>query len=288
MPGFLTVCPTLTGDGGSVQLFGNAFLPAVYQGTAIGSAESGGAKEARIRYLEDPTISSTLQRRQIDLLQQMNRDHLDRLETDRRMEGVIESFELAFRMQSEAPELMDLSRESIATTDLYGIGEKETDNFGRQCLLARRFAEAGVRFIQITDNGWDHHAAIAAGLPKRCKAVDKPISGLLADLKARGLLDETLLIWSGEFGRTPHYQDLSDGKKGAETYGRGHNPQGFCAWMARRGRPGAARSTASATNTASGRSTGKSTFTTCTRRCCTCSASTTPNSPTATAAAISA
>ena len=232
MPGFLTVCPMLSGDGGSVQLFGNAFLPAVYQGTAIGSAESGGAKEARIRYLEDPTISSTLQRRQINLLQQMNHDHLERLETDRRMEGVIESFELAFRMQSEAPELMDLSYESKPTLDLYGIGEEETDNFGRQCLLARRFAEAGVRFIQITDYGWDHHAAIAAGLPKRCKAVDKPISGLLADLKARGLLDETLLIWSGEFGRTPHYQDLSDGKKGAETYGRGHNPLGFCAWMA--------------------------------------------------------
>ncbi len=89
-----------------------------------------------------------------------------------------------------------------------------------------------MRFIQITDNGWDHHAGIAAALPKRCKAVDKPISGLLADLKARGLLDETLLIWSGEFGRTPHYQDLSDGKDGAETYGRGHNPLGFCAWMA--------------------------------------------------------
>jgi uncharacterized protein (DUF1501 family) len=165
-------------------------------------------------------------------LQALNRRSLEALETDHRMEGVIESFELAFRMQAEAPPLIDIANESAATKALYGIDEKETDNFGRQCLLARRFAEAGVRFIQLTDNGWDHHAGIRGALPKRCMAVDKPIAGLIADLKARGLFDDTLIVWSGEFGRLPQFQDLSDGESGPETFGRGHNPYGFTAWMA--------------------------------------------------------
>ena len=232
LPGYLTICPKLTGDGGSVQLYSNAFLPAVYQGTAIGNADRGGAKAATINYLNDPTIAPDLQRKQIDYLQALNRSHLDRLDGDRQMEGVIESFELAFRMQAEAPSLIDLSKESKATLDLYGIGEDGSDDFGRQCLLARRFAESGVRFIQITDTGWDHHAGIRGGLPKRCKSVDKPIAGLIADLKARGLFDDTLLVWSGEFGRLPQFQDLSDGVNGPETYGRGHNPYGFTSWIA--------------------------------------------------------
>ncbi len=232
LPAFLTIKPNITGDGGSVQLYGSAFLPAVHQGTAIGGLAGGDSKNASISYLKDPSISPKMQRRQLDLLQEMNRTHLEKLETDRQMEGLIESFELAFRMQAEAPELIDLQNESSATRELYGIGEKETDNFGRQCLMARRFAEAGVRFIQITDNGWDSHANILSAHPKRCKAVDKPIGGLIKDLKARGLFDETLLVWSGEFGRTPHFQDLDDGKGNMDTYGRGHNPYGFCAWMA--------------------------------------------------------
>ena len=231
LPGFVTVCPQLAGDTGTVQLFGNAFLPASFQGTPIGKADTG-AKDADIRYLEDHSIPPDLQRHQIDLIQQMNRGYLEKMETDRQMEGVIESFELAFRMQSEAPDLIDLSNESKVTLDLYGVDDEETDNFGRQCLLARRFAEAGVRFIQITDTGWDHHGKIRSGLPKRCYAVDKPIAGLITDLKARGLFDDTLLVWSGEFGRTPYFQDLSEGKDGPESYGRGHNPYGFCAWMA--------------------------------------------------------
>ena len=230
LPAFMTICPKLAGDNGSAQLFGNAFLPAAYQGTPLGGAE--GAKSAGIRYLEDSSLPRHLQRRQIDLIQEMNRGHLRKLQSDRRMEGVIEAFELAFRMQSEAPDLIDLSSESKATRDLYGIDQEGTDDFGRQCLLTRRFAEAGVRFIQITDNGWDHHGKIRAELPKRCYAVDKPIAALITDLKARGLFDDTLLVWSGEFGRTPHFQDLSDGKDGADDYGRGHNPYGFCAWLA--------------------------------------------------------
>ena len=210
LPGFVTICPVTGGDGGSTQLFGNAFLPAIYQGTPIGSPDE--AKSADIRYLEDKTLAPQLQRRELDLVQSMNRRLLDDLHEDQNMEGMIESFELAFRMQMEAPAVLDLMQESQATLDRYGVGEKETDNFGRQRLLARRMVEAGVRFVQITDKGWDHHGKIRSGLPERCKAVDKPIAGLITDLRSRGLLEDTLLIWSGEFGRTPFEQDLSEGK----------------------------------------------------------------------------
>ena len=230
LPGFITICPNLSGDGGSVQLYSNAFLPAAYQGLPIGRTND--AKNATIRYLTDDSIAADAQRRQLDYLQQLNRDQPGPPRNRPAHGGVIQSFELAFRMQAEAPGLIDISNESQATKELYGIDEKETDNFGRQCLLARRFAEAGVRFIQITDNGWDHHANIQSGLPRRCKAVDKPIAGLIADLKARGLFEDTLLVWSGEFGRLPQFQDLSDGEKGPETYGRGHNPYGFTSWVA--------------------------------------------------------
>ena len=231
LPAFVTIAPNVSGDGGSVQLFGNAFLPAIYQGTALGNSATG-AKQAAIGYLEDRSIPAEAQRRQLDLIQEMNRSHLERHGDDSGMEGVIESFELAFRMQAEVPHLIDLRGESQATRELYGIGEKETDDFGRQCLLARRLAEGGVRFIQITSNGWDSHANIRSAHPARCRSVDKPIAALIHDLKARGLFDETLLIWSGEFGRTPHYQDLQDGAGDADSFGRGHNPYGFCAWLA--------------------------------------------------------
>lgn len=231
LPAFVTIAPNIAGDGGSVQLYGNAFLPAVYQGTALGTSATGAGK-ATIGYLDDPSIKPHAQRRQLDLIQDMNRGHLARHGTDRRLEGVIESFELAFRMQAEVPSLLDLGSETQQTRDLYGIGTKPTDDFGRQCLLARRFAEAGVRFIQITSNGWDSHANIRSAHPERCRSVDRPIAALIQDLKARGLFDETLLVWSGEFGRTPHAQDLKDGEGDPETYGRGHNPYGFCAWLA--------------------------------------------------------
>ena len=161
----------------------------------------------------------------------MNAEHLAKHGSDRQLEGVIESFELAFRMQTEAPPLIDWSDESESTHRLYGIGEDATDSFGRQCLLARRLAEAGVRFIQINSTGWDHHANIRSELPEKCRSVDKPIAGLLTDLKVRGLLEETLVIWSGEFGRTPYEQDMSNGRDGTDTYGRGHNPYGFSTWM---------------------------------------------------------
>jgi hypothetical protein len=221
LPGFVTICPT-RGHGG-VQNYGNAFLPAVYQGTAIGSANTP-VSSAQIRHIASKEFTPEQQRQQLDLLQALNRSHLERSGGDDRIEGVIESYELAFRMQSAVPQLTSLSGESKATRALYGIDEKPTDDFGRQCLLARRFAEAGVRFIQVSHSfKWDQHGNLKAGHERNAKEVDKPIAGLLADLKARGLLKDTLVLWGGEFGRTP----VAQGKDG-----RDHNPQGFTLWLA--------------------------------------------------------
>ena len=223
LPSYITILPK-EGE----RNFSSAFLPAIHQGTAIQHVGSSPDK-APIRNLTDASISKEMQRRRIDLIQTMNRRQLDRLQTDQQMEGVIESFELAYKMQTETPRLVDLSSESKTTLDLYGIGEKTTDTFGRQCLLARRFAEAGVRFIQVSLHGWDHHGKIAEGLKKECATSDKPIAGLLEDLKMRGLLDDTLVLWGGEFGRTPHTQQ-NNGP--GQAPGREHNQHGFTMWMA--------------------------------------------------------
>jgi hypothetical protein len=217
LPSYITILP---GEG--ERNFSSAFLPAIHQGTAIQHVGSS-PDQAPIRHLSDFTLSTDVQRHRIDLVQAMNRRQLDRLESDQQMEGVIDSFELAFRMQTETPRLVDFSSESQATFDLYGIGASPTDQFGRQCLLARRFAEAGVRFVQVSLDGWDHHSKITEGLANQCAVSDKPIAGLLTDLKARGLLDDTLVVWGGEFGRTPHAQNGD---------GREHNHHGFTMWMA--------------------------------------------------------
>ncbi len=239
LPGFVTICPVLGGDSGSPQLFGSAFLPAIYQGTPIGKA--GEAKNARIDYLSDESVTTAEQRKQLDFLADVNRRHIERSGVEAELEGRAAAFELAFRMQMEAPKVLDLSTESAATLALYGIGEKETDDFGRQCLMARRMAEAGVRFVQASDTSWDHHAKLRQTLPVRCKAVDKPIAGLITDLKQRGLLDDTLVLWGGEFGRTPFDQDLTQGKAPMSERGREHNPRGFTMFMAGGGvKPGIA------------------------------------------------
>ena len=229
MPGFITIRPSLTGDAGSPQNFGAAFLPAIYQGTPVGLASSD--EPSVIGYSRNEKFTPGLQSRQMDMLRTLNREFVART-PDSAMEGMIESFELAFRMQSEAPGLMDLSKESKATHKLYGMEDKETKSLGQQCLLARRLVEAGVRFVQVNDDGWDHHASIRDGLPKKCRQVDRPIAGLITDLKARGLLEDTLVIWGGEFGRTPFDQDLSFGKAPEENRGREHNPRGFTMWLA--------------------------------------------------------
>ncbi len=223
LPSYITILPA-EGE----RNFSSAFLPAIHQGTAIQHVRSSPDK-APIRHLTDSQIPAGVQRRRIDLIQSMNRRQLERLGTDQQMEGVIESFELAFRMQTETPRLVNFAEESKETLALYGIDEKPTDQFGRQCLLARRFAEAGVRFVQVSLGGWDHHGKIAAGLRKECSVSDKPVAGLLTDLKRRGLLDDTLVLWGGEFGRTPHTQIL-DGNRNAP--GREHNHHGFTMWMA--------------------------------------------------------
>lgn len=220
LPGFITICPTL-GHGG-VQNWSSAFLPAAHQGTPIGNAAIR-AKEAQIAHLKSEAPES-IERAQLDLLSQMNQEQMDHWGVDPQLESRIESFELAFRMQRDAPKVMDISKESKATLEMYGIGTEPTDNFGRQCLLARRFSEAGVRFVQVTHSyKWDQHGNLKNDHQKNAAEVDKPIAGLLKDLKARGLLKDTLVLWGGEFGRTPTAQ-------GGD--GRDHNPHGYTMWLA--------------------------------------------------------
>jgi hypothetical protein len=216
--------------GSDVRTYGSAFLPAAHQGTVIGSVPTD-LKTPAIRFLNDPTATAEDQRREINFVQNMNQRLLARSEQDAQMEGMIQSFELAFRMQAETPKLVDLSRESKATLDLYGVGAEPTDKSARACLLARRLSEAGVRFVQVTLDGWDHHGDIRSALPKSTAKCDQPCAALVQDLKARGLLDETLVIWSGEFGRTPWSQDLS-GTAPIEKHGREHQPESFSAWLA--------------------------------------------------------
>ncbi len=220
LPGFISLCPP--DNVGGAQNYGSAFLPAFYQGTKIGNFNQN-IKAASLRNLGNQNMSGKLQRRQLDFVQSLNRDLLDRKKQSSQIEGVIESYELAFRMQSAVPELMDANDENESTLEQYGINNRATENFGRQCLMARRFAEAGVRFIEITHGNWDQHRNLNAALTRNCAATDKPLAALLKDLKGRGLLEETLVVWGGEFGRTPHIR---------QDDGRDHNSTGFSFWMA--------------------------------------------------------
>ncbi len=220
LPGFIALKPT--GRNGGAQNYGSAFLPAACQATRI-SSEGQPIAQARIGNIRNPRLDLKTQRLQLDLVQAMNRDLLERERVQPGVEGVIESYELAFRMQGKLPEVMDLAGESAATKTLYGLDDPATADFGRQCLLARRFVQAGVRFVELTHGDWDQHRGLKAGHARNARAVDRPIAGLLADLRAHGLLDQTLVIWGGEFGRTPHGQN-SDG--------RDHNNKGFSLWLA--------------------------------------------------------
>lgn len=221
LPAFVTVSPP-RGHGG-VQNYGSAFLPAAHQGMAIGSAELPIA-DAVVPNLSNPNVGSDLQRKQLDLIQSINAGHLKDASVDRNIEGLIASYETAFRMQSAMPSVLGIEDESESTHDLYGIGQDTTDNFGRQCLLARKLAERGVRYIQVSTNyTWDHHQKNEDGHRKESQKVDRPIAGLLTDLARRGLLDDTLVVWGAEFGRTPTAENGD---------GRGHHPQVFTMWMA--------------------------------------------------------
>jgi hypothetical protein len=225
LPAFVTICPTLAHGG--INNWGSAFLPAVYQGTPLGNA-SVASDQAKVRYIANPHLPKELQRLQLDQLAKANREHQRQSGAEASLEARISSFELAFRMQQSMPQIEDFSQETEATKRLYGLDDPTTANFGRMCLLARRFSEQGVRFIQVTHSDsnvqWDQHADLRNGHSKNALEVDKPIAGLLKDLKARGLLEDTLVWWGGEFGRTPVAE--------ASNNGRDHNPEGFTMWLA--------------------------------------------------------
>jgi uncharacterized protein (DUF1501 family) len=221
LPAFVTISPP-RGHGG-VQNFGSAFLPAMHQGTAIGSAEIP-IVNARVSHVGNARLQGSTQRQQLDLIQTLNRQHLETARTDQGIEGLIANYELAYQMQSAIPEAMNLDTETAETKQLYGIDQAKTENFGRQCLLARKLAETGVRYIQVsTDYTWDHHQKLRPGIVGEAEKVDRPIAGLLEDLGRRGLLDDTLVVWGSEFGRTP----TSENKDG-----RNHHPQAFTVWLA--------------------------------------------------------
>ncbi len=223
LPGFVSIAPSI-GNGGP-RNYGSAFLPARHQGTPIGKA---GESQLRIDYLNSTGDASS--RSKLDQIQKLNRLQLDRRATqDSELDAVIESYEMAWRMQSTAPELLDFTTETEETNRLYGLDKKETESYGRKCLLARRLCESGVRFVQVNygDNSanpaWDQHS----NLPKHAdhaRAVDQPIAGLMTDLARRGLLEDTLVWWGGEFGRAPYAQQNGTG--------RDHNPGGFTVWLA--------------------------------------------------------
>ena len=225
LPGFISLN---TSKGSS---YSSAFLPSIFDGTPVG-VNGEDMSSATIRNVVGPDLPPAVRRRQLNFVQRMNREHLAQRRGDEALENVIQSMELGFRMQTEAPHLMDLSTESKATLERYGVGRKSEavgtcrkSDFGRQCLLARRFSEAGVRFIELNHGSWDQHKNHRRDLKANCDATDRPIAALLGDLKVRGLLEDTLVIWGGEFGRpglTPN-----DGKN--ET---GHNANGFTFWLA--------------------------------------------------------
>jgi hypothetical protein len=226
LPGFVAMYDTL-GRGlpkGHASNWGSGFLPGIFQGTALNPQ---GAPIDNL--LRDPHMNDEQQRRQLDLMRRLNRDHQQDHEADAELTARIESFELAYRMQMAAPEALDIGKEPESVRKMYGIDNPKCAHFAKQVLMARRLVERGVRFVQIFhgSNGgagaWDAHSNLRAGHASLCNQVDQPIGGLLKDLKRRGLLDETIVVWGTEFGRTP-------GAQGGT--GRDHHPYGFCVWLA--------------------------------------------------------
>ena len=221
MPAFVVMPDPGGWVKGGAPAWGPGFLPSAYQGTLV----RGGANP--VLHLEQPKdVTTEQQRKTLDLINQLNQEHLAQRGDDSELSARIAAYELAFRMQAHAPEVVDVSKETTATRTLYGLDQKETAEFGLRCLLARRMVERGVRFVQLycgDTNGWDAHSDIEGNHGKLCLQSDRPIAALLKDLKARGLVDSTLVIWGGEFGRTP----MSEG-----TTGRDHNPHGYTMWLA--------------------------------------------------------
>ena len=236
LPGFITINPDFSAGG--ARKYGCAFLPSATSGAAINQWGGGDGKGApslkgyKIPYTESPGLTKTEQRRQLDFLQSLNRSRLARDQINEPLEGIIQSYETAFRMQVEMPDLIDIEKEPKYILERYGINTEITDNFGRACLMARRFVESGVRFVQLNLGFWDQHRDLVPGHEKLAFGSDRPIAALLTDLKERGLLEDTLVLWGGEFGRPPI---LNKNK------GRDHNAVGFTMWMAGGGVKGGLR-----------------------------------------------
>ena len=225
LPAFVTIDPI--GDLGGAMNYGSAFLPATFQGTRLSGGGGG------VPNLNNQNLTEGDQRKQLDFIQKLNRKLIDQHDpANPELEGVIQSYEMAFQMQRSVPEVFNTDGEPQHVLDLYGIGDGETDRFGQQCLMARRLAEKGVRFIQLTSNGWDHHNKIRETFAGRAASIDKPIAGLIADLKQRDMLKDTLIVWGGEFGRGAHEDNGG---------GRGHWARGYSMWMAGGGVKGGMR-----------------------------------------------
>ena len=226
LPGFVTIDP-ISEHGGAMN-YGSAFLPAMYQGTRIGGGQRG------IPNIANYHLTPTDQMRQMKVVQHANRRLLARAPGNPEIEGLIEAQELAFKMQTSVPLTLDLRRETERTRRMYGLDNRETSAFGTQCLMARRMVEKGVRFIQLTHRGWDHHNNLRKNMLRGATQIDRPMAALIADLKERSLLDDTLLIWGGEFGRS-----ATDQKGSRDS--RGHNAAGYSMWMAGGGVKGGTR-----------------------------------------------
>ena len=227
MPTFVVLPDPGGGLKGGPPAWGSGYLSASFQGVTMRPGES-----PILDLKPQAGVSPEQQRRNLRLIQSLNRRHLEQRDNDDQLAARVKAYELAFRMQAEAPALVDIGGESRHTLTMYGVDRKETSEFGRRCLLARRMIENGVRFVQLYSgdtNGWDAHADVDKNHTEYCRRTDKPIAGLLTDLKLRGLLEDTLVIWGGEFGRMP----MSE-----QGRGRDHNPWGYCAWLAGAGIPG--------------------------------------------------
>jgi hypothetical protein len=221
LPGFV-VLSSAGGTSGGAGNWGAGFLPTVYQGVPF--RRSGDP----ILYLANPPgVTPQMQRRSLDALKQLNQDRLD-VVGDPEIATRINSFEMAYKMQTSAPDLMDIGRESKETLEMYGAVPGES-SFANNCLLARRLVERGVRFVQLFHEAWDHHTDVTGGVKKECAVTDKPCAALIKDLKQRGLLEDTLVIWGGEFGRTPM---VETNKEAGRSMGRDHHPQAFTMWLA--------------------------------------------------------
>jgi len=221
LPGFV-VLPEVSYPQGGTANWSNGYLPAFFQGTPLR------AKGSPILDLQPPKgVTATRQRKNLDLISSLNEAHAERHPHHGELAARMESYELAFRMQTQVPEVLDISREDVRTREMYGIGSKLTDSFGRKCLLARKLVEDGVRFVQLYHGSWDSHDYIHRAHGNLVRSVDQPIGGLIADLKQRGLLDSTLIVCCGEFGRTP-----DNGLRGGTAYGRDHNPNAMTVWLA--------------------------------------------------------